>query len=129
MASAPIFTDTANIQAVSIATANANLDGTGTIGTVFTAAAGGSRIHRVKIKATVTTTAGMIRLYLYDGSTYYLYSEIAVPAITKSATVAAFEATLQLWGEAAIVLPSGWSLLASTEKAETFKIIAEGANF
>ncbi len=129
MASTPVFTDTPNIQAVSIATANTNLDGTGTIGTVFTAGSGGSRIHRIKIKAIVTTTAGMIRLFLYDGSTYYLYSEIAVPAITKSASVAAFEATLQLWGEGAIVLPNGWSLRAATEKAETFKIIAEGADF
>jgi hypothetical protein len=125
----PIYVVAPRIGAVSIATANTNRDGTGTIGTVFTAGANGSRISRIRIKAIVTTTAGMIRLYIHDGSTYFLWMEILVTAITVSATVAAFENEQYLPGERSLVLPSGYSLRASTEKAETFKVIAEGGDY
>src|ERR1051326_122814 len=55
---------------VTISTANSNLDGTGTLGTVFTASAGnkGALISSVIIKAQVSTTPGMVRLFIYDGT-------------------------------------------------------------
>ena len=125
----PIFLLSPRNSSVSIATANANLDGTGTIGIVITAGSEGSRVHKIRIKAIVTTTPGMIRLYVHDGSAYFLWMEIPVSAITKSATVAAFETEIYLPGEQALILPSGYSLQASTEKAETFKITAEGGDW
>jgi len=195
-----------------ISTANANRDGTGTLGVVATASAksgGGCRIDALAIQATGTTTAGMIRLFLQKGRvgavlasvafatttatvttvedhglttgdtvtvmgmspdqynvndaavtvtaaktfTYTmavapttnattlgsyvsslatavraLFREVAVSAITPSATVAAFATTLAS-GKAAdsgyfpLVLAPGWSLRASTEKAEAFNLI------
>jgi phospholipase/lecithinase/hemolysin len=125
----PIFTLAPVIGLVSISTANTHLDGTGTIGTVLTGGAEGTRIHKIIIQATVTTTAGMVRLYIHDGANYFLWREIPVSAITPSANVAAFTYTIGIIGELALVLPSGYSLRASTEKAETFKIIAEGGNY
>ena len=125
----PIFTLTPHIGAVAIATANATRDGSGTIGTTLTAGANGSRIHRIRIKAAVTTTAGTIRLFLHDGAVYYLWMEIPNAAITVSATQPAWEYTLELFGERALVLPSGWSLRASTEKAENHEVIAEGGDY
>lgn len=125
----PIFTLTPNLGCVAISTANANRDGSGAIGTVLTAGANGTRITRIKIKATVTTTAGTIRLYLYNGATYFLWAEIPTTAITVSATLPAYEYTLELLGERALILPSGYSLRASTEKAENYNIVAEGGDF
>jgi hypothetical protein len=125
----PIFTLTANVGCVAISTANTNRDGTGTIGTVLTAGSYGTRITRITIQATVTTTAGMVRLYIYTGSTYYLWREQPIAAVTPSATVKAENYTINLLGEEALVLPSGYSLRASTEKAENFNIIAEGGDF
>lgn len=125
----PIFTLTPRADSVAIATANTNRDGTGTIGTVLTAGASGTRISRITIKATVTTTAGTIRLYIYTGADYFLWREILVTAITASAIVAAFEYTLELLGERALVLPNAYSLRASTEKAENFNIVAEGGDY
>lgn len=119
--STPIFTKAPELGPVSIATANANLDGTGTIGTVYTAGADGAFVHRVWMKAIVTTTAGMLRFYIYDGADYFLIHEEAIPAITKSATVAAWEG---VW-DCRLRLEASHSLRASTEKAETFKIVAE----
>lgn len=125
----PIFTLTPVVGCVAIATANTNRDGTGTIGTVLTAGINGTRISRVSIKATVSTTAGVIRLFVYTGAVYFLWREITTTALTVSATVNSFEYNLELLAERALVLPSGYSLRASTEKAENYNIIAEGGDY
>ena len=107
-----------------VSTANTARDGTGTLATIFTAGSSGSRIDDIKIQATGTTTAGVVRLFLHDGTNARLYDEILVPAITPSTTVEAFSAMLVNLG---IVLPSGWSLRASTNNAETFNVIVSRA--
>lgn len=125
----PIFTLVPNIGSVLIDTANANLDGTGTVGVTFTAGADGSRVHRITIKARETTTTGMIRFFLNSGAAYYLYREIPVTVAVPSATVAAFSYLIELFGERALILPDGWTLEVSTEKAEHFYVIAEGGDY
>lgn len=125
----PIFTLTPHIGMVAIATANTNRDGTGTIGTVITGTTYGTRISRIQIKATVTTTAGTVRLFIHDGAAYFLWREIIVTAITVGASTAAFEYTLELLGERALILPNAYSLRASTEKAENFNVTAEAGDY
>lgn len=102
-----------------VTTANTARDGTGTIATVFTAGASGSRIDDILITATGTTTAGVVRLFLHNGTTAYLWKEILVSAVTPSTTVSPFSSTL---GSQALILQSGWSLRASTHNAETFNV-------
>jgi hypothetical protein len=116
---------TANTGIVNIATANANLDGTGTLGNVLTAAANGTLIKSVTVKATVNTTEGMVRLFLFDGVNNRLIQEIHVPSNTKSATTRAFEYT---W-DCDVKLKAGWILKAGTQNAESFNIIAEGLDW
>jgi len=128
MASDPIFTDTIAPGVVAIATANANRDGTGTIGTLWTPGSDGGICWSVDIKATVTTTAGTVRLYVHNGSAYFLIREIGVPAIPVSATQPAYETTID-FGERGLKLPTGWSLRASTEKAENFNVLAHAEDF
>ncbi len=119
---------TANTAMAQIATANGELDGTGTIGDVLTAASNGTEIVSVTVKAIVNTTAGMIRLFLYDGSNTKLLTEIPVEATTKSATAHSFSRRITFNGNG-FSLKAGWHLKASTEKAETFNIIAEGLDW
>jgi hypothetical protein len=127
MSTQPLFATTIISAAVNIATANPNRDGTGTVGTLYTAPANGARIDEIKIKAKVTTTAGMIRIFLHSGTAYFLLAEVLVTAITASATVAAFETSLY---ELGLVLKSGWSIRVATEKAESFDIsIVRGGEF
>ena len=125
----PIFTLTPVIGMVAISTANTNRDGTGTIGTVIAGGTDGTRIHRITIKAIVTTTAGMVRLFIDDGTNIILWREIVVDAITASATVAAFEEEILLDGEEALILPATYELQAATHNAEAFNVIAEGGNY
>jgi hypothetical protein len=113
-------------------TANTNRDGTGTIATVFTAGASGSRIDKIDIVAVGTTTAGMLRLFIHDGTNARLLTELPVIAITPSSTVPAWRATLQQNGSTPdlfpILLPTSFSLRASTNNAETFNVIATGGD-
>lgn len=121
-----------NIGVGVISTANANRDGTGTIGTVFTAGTNGSRIDGINLKATGTTTAGMIRLFLNDGTNSRLLTEVPVLAVTPSGTTPAWEAQLNTNSMSQvlpIIMQTGWSLRASTQNAETFNVIALGGNF
>ena len=132
MAVNPAFASTPRVGSAQVSTANTNRDGTGTIATIFTAGSSGSRIDRVTIQATGTTTAGMVRLFIHDGSNSRLYHEEPVGAMTPSATVAASFATCEpiTYPEKfPLILPSGYSLRASTEKAETYNVIAVGGDF
>ena len=118
---------TANTGMQTISTANTNLDGTGTLSSaIVTGASNGTLIKTVTVKAQVTTTQGMVRLFVFDGSsTTKLITEIEIPATVKSATDPSCEIVVPL----NYSLKSGWSLKASTEKGESFNVIAEGLNW
>lgn len=107
-----------------ISVANTNRNGSGTLVTIFTGAASGSRVDDIYIVATGTTTAGVVRLFISDGSNVRLWQEILVSAITPSTTVAVWSYTLL---NQALLLESGWSLQAATNNAETFNVIVTRA--
>lgn len=132
MATTPAYAATPRCGIGQISTANTGRDGSGTLGTIFTAGASGSRIDAVMLKATATTTAGMIRLYIHDGTTARLLTEVPVVAVTPSATTPAWEAQLTANGLSdvlPIILPNGYSLRAAPNNAETFNVIAVGGDF
>lgn len=115
-----------------VSVANTNRDGTGTIATIFTAGAKGSRIDAINIKAVATTTAGMLRLFIHDGTNARLLTELPVQAVTPSGTLPSWEAQLNantMTQVLPLVLPTGYSLRAATNNAETFNIIALGGDF
>lgn len=116
---------TANTGMVSISTANTNLDGNGTLGTVLTGKANGTQIKSIAIKATGNTTRGMVRLFVYDGTNNRLLKEIEIDPITKSANNPAFEHHEDL----NFNLKNGYILKASTHRAEAFNVIAEGMDY
>lgn len=127
MSTAAQYAATPATAMVQIATANTNRDGTGTLGTLITAPAAGTRVDDIQICAAGTTTAGVIRMFLSDGTNHFLINEIIVPAITPSTTVPAWSAILKNLG---IILKSGWSLRFSTNNAETFNVaMLRGGDF
>ena len=124
MATTAQYAATARTAIAQVSTANTNRNGTGTIATVFTAGSSGSRIDDIFIVATGTTTAGVVRLFVNDGTTSWLWQEILVPAITPSTTVQVFSASLL---NQALILATSFSLRASTNNAETFNILVTRA--
>jgi hypothetical protein len=128
MSATPNFLALPFSAAAAISAANTARDGTGTIVDVTGASpAGGRRVSQIVIQATAATTAGMVRLFLHDGTNFRLWREVPVTAITPSATVAAFRQILDLvaLGEE-LQLPVNWSLRAATNNAEAFNVIATG---
>lgn len=103
-----------------ISTANTARDGTGTTGTVLQAGSTGARVDSISIAATGTVTDGMVRLFVNNGTTTFLLTEVRVTATVPSATVPAFRAVL---GNLALVIPPNGSLRASTHNAETFDVL------
>jgi len=116
---------TANTGMVQIATANTNLDGTGTLGTLLTADDNGTLVESITVKATGNTTHGMIRIFLYDGTNTRLLEEIEVIAVTATGSDPTFERTIMVNYR----LEDTWVLKVSTEKAETFNVIANAVDW
>jgi len=145
MATNAQYTKNARQASVVINTANTNRDGTGTITILWTAPAfvdatnpGGSRIERIVIQATGTTTAGMIRLFVSSdalGNTAantFLYEEISVTAVTPSTTVQAYATSLQAVTFQTlfpIMIAPGSTLRVSTANAESFIVTAMGGDY
>lgn len=94
---------------------------------LMTAGAAGTRMDSITMVATGTTTAGVIRLWVYTGSgNALLISETLVAAITPSTV-------LQSWFSEQ--LPPNWSLpigsflYASSHNSEGFNIHARGGDY
>lgn len=116
---------TANTGVATISTANSNRDGSGSVVSVITGASSGTLVRTITIKSTENTTSGMVRLYCYNASDTFLFAEVNVRATTKSSEDHSFYAILNL----NFKLASGNQIMASTEKAETFIITADGLDW
>ena len=125
MAQIPQYIGTPKSPTVVISTANTNRDGTtGTYGTLMTAGASGSRVDRIRINATGSTTAGMIRIFVGTA----LIQEVPVVAVTPSATTPAWGADVVF--ENGQILGSSVVLKVSTNNAESFAVtVISGGDF
>ena len=128
MATSPSFASTPKTAIAQVSTANTARDGTGTIATVYTAGSSGSVVYKVRVIATGTTTANVVRLFINDGTNTRLLEELMVPAITPSASIHVFATEVTFPVTAPVFLPSGYSLRASTNNAETYNVFAFGAD-
>lgn len=126
MADNPVFFITPVIGLGQVSVANAAYDGSGVLVDILTGATNGTKIEEIRVKATVTTTAGMVRLFIYDGtSTTRLFDEVPVSAATVSGTVEADEVVVVYDN---LVLPSGYVLRAAAHNAEAINVVAIGAS-
>jgi hypothetical protein len=145
MATNAQYTKNARQASVTVNTANTNRDGTGSMQIAWTAPAfvsdinpGGSRIERVLLQATGTTTAGMIRLFVSSdaaantAANTFLYEEIPVTAAAPSTTISAWAASLQAVTYQTlfpIILGPGCTLRVATANAESFVVTVMGGDY
>lgn len=128
MALSPAYASTPRLGTAQLSVANTARDGSGTLVTPFVAGANGSRVEAITVYALGTTTAGMVRIFVNDGTVSRLWTEIGVSAITPSAAVAAFGVTFTV-DNYVLVLPPGYSIKASTEKGELINVFVVGGDF
>lgn len=131
MASQPAFASTPRHEQALANTANTNRDGTtGTYVTVFTGGTEGSRIDHIRLQASETTTAGVVRLWIHDGTVRLLWKEVLVQAITPSTSVVPWNAELFFVGSNLLVLPdASHHFDISVHNAEDFNIFISGGDF
>lgn len=133
MAASAQYAATPKIGSTLLTTADTSLTAPTTVGTVITAGASGTRIDYIDVQGVDTTVSGLINLFLYDGTTYSLWAQVPVIAITSSTTAPAFQATLSSNVNAnllPLILPTGWSLRATTTVLQTgIRVIAFGGDF
>ena len=131
MSSAPIFFGTVRAIGAGIvpATADTSLTAPTNTTTILTAATAGTKIEQIRITQVATTSsAGLVNLFLYDGSAYHLFDQYAFSTLTLSSSVRLTPVDLYY---ANLVLSSGWSLRASVSVAGgvgAFKILAFGGD-
>lgn len=130
MATQAAFAATPHVEVGVLSAANTNRDGTGTIVTVLTPGASGTRVERIQVKGTGTTTAGQVRLFtsVDAGVTWRLHDEMAVSAAVPSATVQTFEGSWTFGNVTFFALPATARLGMSTHNAETFHVTVVGAD-
>ncbi len=85
------------------------------------------------MQGVATSVAGIVNLFIYDGTTYSLWQQIPINAVTSSTTAVAFNSVTSTNNSPNVmpmIIPTGYSLRASTTIAQTgLKVIAYGGNF
>lgn len=122
----PAYPGTPNIESAQITTAETSRTAPTNASTVFTAGTNGSVVYRVFLKATGSTTASLVLLYLHDGSAYRLLKEIPTTTTTVSGTVPSWEDEVTF---SDLILESGWTLRAATYGGDDINVVATGAHF
>jgi len=126
MAASPVFAVTPRVAAVSIATADSSYTAPTNVGTLITGASTGTKINEIVVKNAAISAAAIVRIFLYDGSTYWLFDEITVAAATGSSTVQQSRVST-LYNN--LILPSAsWSVRVTTSVAQATHVTALGAD-
>lgn len=133
MSTSAQYASTPKFGSATLTTADTSLTAPTTVGTIVSAGASGTRIDYIDIQGVATTVAGLINLFVYDGTTYVLWQQVPVIAITSSTTAPAFSAVLSSNSNANIMpltLPTGYSLRAAASVAQTgVRVTAYGGDF
>lgn len=126
MASNPVFAVTPRIGAVSVATADSSYTAPTSVGTLITGASTGTRIAEIVVKCAATSAAAIVRIFLYDGTTYWLFDEVTIAAATGSSTVQQTRVSTTYNN---LILPSAsWSVRVTTSVAQATHVTALGAD-
>lgn len=127
MSTSQQFASTPKIGAGNITNAETSYTTPTNVTTILTAGSNGTKVWRVIVECTGTSVAGLIRLFIYDGSTYRFFDEIAVSAVTASTTTACYRYEKSYPD---ITIPSGYSMRAASSVAQAngVNIVAIGAD-
>ena len=133
MSTSAQYASTPKVGSASLTTADTSLTAPTTVGTVLSAGASGTRIDYIQVTGVATTVSSIVNLFIYDGTTYILWQQIPVFAITTTTTNPSFTSVLSSNSSANIMpltLPTGYSLRATTTVTQTgVRVTAYGGDF
>lgn len=125
----PLFLGTPFLSQASLTTANTARDGTGTIVSVFTAGANGSRPGAVKACGIGANTAGLVSFFINNSVAWFYWTSLVVVATTPSATVRPWEDYIDPEELEQLVLQSGWKIGAAPTQTENFNVFAYAGSY
>lgn len=91
----------------------------------------GKKVPLITIQSTQTSVAGLLSIWLYNGTTSYLIDEIPITAVTPSTTAVGFSVQRDystLWNSA-IVLPATYQLYVSVTVQQNLTVLAHGGDY
>lgn len=126
MATRPAFADKPRAASVSVATAESSLTAPTNFATLITGVAAGTRVAEIAAKACSGFAACVVRVFLFDGTNYFLFDELVFTAVASSSTAASGRVTATYNN---LILPSAsWSVRVTTSVAQTMHVTAMGAD-
>lgn len=92
MTNTPVFTQTPAIEIATLTTptavtSRANITGTTGLVALVATSTNGKRLDRISVKSKGTSLAGILSVWLYNGTTSFLWDEIDLTAVTPSTTL------------------------------------------
>lgn len=131
MAAAPSFAATPKVGAGIVpATLDVSLTAPTNTTTIMTGGASGSKVEEIVLQGIATTVAGIVNLFMHDGTTYHLIDQFLITAVTSSTLLVAFRANRQYQN---LLLPTSSHTLRVTctiaGLQSTIKVMAYGADY
>lgn len=94
------------------------------VSTLGSAGASGTKITEIDVIPAGTVVAGLVNVFLFDGTAYHLHESVAIAAYNSSVTAAPAK---QVFSYDNLVLPSGWSLVVTTTVAGNVSLVEVNA--
>lgn len=132
MTATPIFaqtprTDVATLTGATAVTGRGNITGTTGLVALVPTTTNGYRLDNLTLKWKATSVAGLVGIWLYDGTTSYLWKEFDAGAVvTASNTVASKEMSTDYEG---VVLKPTESLWVSETVSQDLTVFATGGEY
>lgn len=121
MATAPAFAATPAVGSGLVpATADTSLTAPTNATSILSGGASGTKVEEIVFQGVGTTVAGVVNLFLYDGTTYNLLDQVLISATTSSTTAVAFRALRQYTN---LLVKSGWSLRVTNTVAGNVSLV------
>lgn len=116
----------ATLTSATAITSRANITGTTGLVQLTATSTNGTRIDAITVTGKGTTVASIVDIWVYNGTTSYLYAEISVSAVTPSTTTAAFTTTVTFNN---LVLPPTYQLYISEQVQTDLNVMAFGGQY
>ena len=131
MTNLPIFAQTpivgiATLTSPTAVTSRANITGTTGLTQLTATSANGTRIDRITVKAKATSVATNLFIWIYNGTTSYIFDEIDITAVTAANTTDSF---LLSKDYSYLNLPPTYQLFVSVSVQQDLNIFALGGQY
>lgn len=116
----------ASLAGATAVTSRAPITGTTGLTQLTATSTNGTRVDSITVKAQGTSSAGLLDIWIYNGTTSYLFDEIAYAAVTANTTVTSNVATNNY---STLVLPPTYQLYISQQVQSNCSVFAFGGTY